>query len=158
MTDTDLCFLTAAELARRIRDKKISATEVMEAHLAQIDRVNPKVNAIVTLVPDQAIATAIACDEALARGNEPGPLHGLPIAHKDLVLTKGIRTTHGSPLFRDFVPDQDALIVERLKKAGAITIGKTNTPEFGAGSQTYNEVFGETLNPYDITKTCGGSS
>ena len=87
-----------------------------------------------------------------------GPLHGLPIAHKDLVPTKGIRTTFGSPIYKDFVPDHDGLIVERLKKAGAITIGKTNTPEFGAGSQTYNEVFGETLNPYDTTKTCGGSS
>ena len=87
-----------------------------------------------------------------------GPLHGLPIAHKDLVLTKGIRTTYGSRIYQDFVPDQDALIVERMRRAGAITIGKTNTPEFGVGSQTFNEVFGATLNPYDLTKTCGGSS
>ena len=158
MTDTELCFLTATELTLQIREKTISAREVMEAHLAQIDRVNPKVNAIVTLLPERAMAAANAHDEALARGDDVGPLLGLPIAHKDLVPTKGIRTTFGSPLFKDFVPDQDALIVERLKKAGAITIGKTNTPEFGAGSQTYNEVFGETLNPYDTTKTCGGSS
>ena len=158
MRDAELCFATATELVRRIRARELSAAEVMEAHLAQIDRVNPKVNAIVTLLPDQATAAATACDEALARGDKLGPLHGLPIAHKDLVLTKGIRTTYGSPLFKDFVPDQDALIVERLKKAGAVTVGKTNTPEFGAGSQTYNEVFGETLNPYDTTKTCGGSS
>jgi len=86
------------------------------------------------------------------------PLHGLPIAHKDLVLTNGIRTTFGSPVFQDYVPDQDGLIVERLRNAGAITIGKTNTPEFGAGAQTFNAVFGETLNPYDLTMTCGGSS
>jgi len=158
MPDSEICFLTATELARRIRAREISAREVMETHLAQIERVNPKVNAIVTLVPGQALSMADAADEALARGDEVGPLHGLPIAHKDLVPTKGIRTTLGSPIFKDNVPDEDALIVQRLKSAGAITIGKTNTPEMGAGSQTYNEVFGETLNPYDTTKTCGGSS
>ena len=130
----------------------------MEAHLAQIDRVNPRVNAIITLLSDQAMEQAKAADECQARGEAWGSLHGLPIAHKDLVATKGIRTTFGSPIYRDFVPDEDALIVERLKKAGAITIGKTNVPEFGAGSQTFNPVFGATLNPYDMTKTCGGSS
>ena len=150
--------MTAVELARHIRTKTLSAREVMEAHLDQIERVNPKVNAIVTLLADQAMAGAKSADETIASGNVVGPLHGLPIAHKDLVPTKGIRTTFGSPIYKDFVPDHDGLIVQRLKKAGAITIGKTNTPEFGAGSQTYNEVFGETLNPYDTTKTCGGSS
>jgi amidase len=150
--------MTATELAHRIRARELSAREVMDAHLAQIDRVNPTVNAIVTLLPEQAMEQARAADEALARGEEVGPLHGLPIAHKDLVPTRGIRTTSGSPIFEDCVPDEDGLIVERLKKAGAITVGKTNTPEFGAGSQTYNEVFGETLNPYDTGKTCGGSS
>ncbi len=158
MATTELCFLTAADLARRIRAKEISCVEVMEAHIAQIERINPKVNAIVTFLPEQALAQARAADAALARGVEPGPLYGLPIAHKDLVLTKGIRTTFGSPIFKDFVPEQDEIIVERLRAAGAITIGKTNTPEFGAGSQTFNEVFGETLNPYDLGKTCGGSS
>jgi len=158
MSSPEICFLTATELTQRIRAKDISAKEVVEAHLALINRVNPKVNAIVTLLPEQAINQARAADNALSRGDEVGPLHGLPVAHKDLVNTKGIRTTFGSPIFQNFVPDQDALIVERLKQAGAITIGKTNTPEFGAGSQTYNEVFGETLNPYDTTKTCGGSS
>ncbi len=158
MSDDEICFLTAAELARRIRAKEVSAVEVMEAHLAQIARINQRVNAIVTLQPEQAMRQARAADEALARGAQAGPLHGLPIAHKDLFPTKGIRTTFGSPIFKDFVPDQDALIVERLRRAGAITIGKTNTPEFGAGSQTYNPVFGATLNPYDLTKTCGGSS
>lgn len=158
MPSPDLCFYTATELARLLREKKVSAKEVMEAHLTQINRVNPKVNAIITLLEEQAMSQASAADEALVRGETVGPLHGIPIAHKDLVSTKGIRTTLGSPIFKNFIPDVDALIVERLKKAGAITLGKTNTPEFGAGSQTYNQVFGETLNPYDTTKTCGGSS
>jgi amidase len=158
MDNAELCFSTATELALRIRTKSVSCREVMEAHLAQIEQVNPKVNAIVTLLPERALEHARQADEALARGHEVGPLHGLPIAHKDLVLTKGIRTTFGSPIFQDFVPEQDEIIVERLRGAGAITIGKTNTPEFGAGSQTFNPVFGETLNPYDLTKTCGGSS
>ena len=157
--DTDeICFERATELARRIRRKELSAKEVIEAHLRQIEKVNPSVNAIVTLVPELALKRAHEADEALARGKDVGPLHGLPVAHKDLFLTKGIRTTSGSTIFREFVPTEDALIVERLKKAGAIAMGKTNTPEFGAGSQTYNEVFGATLNPYDLTKTCGGSS
>ena len=154
----ELCFLTATELARRIRAREVSATEAMESHLARIERVNPKVNAIVTLTAEEGMVRARAADEALSRGKEVGPLHGLPIAHKDLVPTKCVRTTYGSLVYRDFVPDLDALIVERLKRAGTIGVGKTNTPEFGAGSQTYNEVFGETLNPYDTTRTCGGSS
>jgi amidase len=156
--DTELVFSTATDLARRIRERELSATEVVEAHLAQIERCNPRVNAIVTLVAEDAVRQARAADEALARGGHPGPLHGLPVAHKDMALTAGIRTTFGSPVLADFIPPEDCLIVERLKRAGAITVGKTNTPEFGAGSQTYNEVFGETLNPYDKTKTCGGSS
>jgi amidase len=158
MANQELCFLTAAKLAHRIRVKELSAIEVMEAHLAQIERVNPKVNAIVTFLPEQALEQAKAADEALAHGQDVGPLHGLPVAHKDLIPTQGIRTTFGSLAFKDFVPEEDGLIVERLKNAGTITVGKTNTPEFGAGSQTYNEVFGETLNPYDTSKTCGGSS
>src|SRR5690349_8214300 len=158
MPNPELCFLPAVELARRIRAKELSAVEVMEVHLAQIERVNPQVNAIVTLLPERAIEQARAADAALARGAPAGPLHGLPVAHKDLFPTSGIRTTLGSPIFKDFVPDYDALIVERLRQAGAIAVGKTNTPEFGAGSQTYNAVFGATRNPYDLSKTCGGSS
>jgi amidase len=158
MSDSEICFMTATELARRIRKKDLSAREVMAAHIAQTERVNPQVNAIVTFLPERGLAEAEAADEKLARGEVVGPLHGLPIAHKDLVDTKGIRTTRGSPIFKDHVPIEDELIVERLRQAGAITIGKTNTPEFGAGSQTFNEVFGETLNPYDLAKTCGGSS
>jgi amidase len=155
---TELCFLAASELARRIRSKDLSAAEVMEAHLAQIDRVNPAVNAIVTLDGDAALAGARRADAAQARGEELGPLHGLPVAHKDLVWTRGMRTTFGSPIYKDFVPDADGIIVERQRAAGAISVGKTNTPEFGAGSQTFNTVFGATRNPYDLSKTCGGSS
>ena len=158
MSASEICFLTATELAHHIQTRELSVTEVMADHLNQIEQTNPKVNAIVTLLPEQAMDQAKAADGALTRGQKMGPLGGLPVAIKDLVPTKGIRTTFGSPIYKDSVPDEDGLIVERLKKAGAIIIGKTNTPEFGAGSQTYNEVFGETLNPYDTSKTCGGSS
>ena len=154
----ELCDLSAVDLAARIRRKDVSARDVMAAHLARIERVNPKVNAIVTLVADRAMADAARADEQTARGGDLGPLHGLPVAHKDLVDTAGIRTTRGSPFYRETVPTRDALIVTRMRAAGAITCGKTNTPEFGAGSQTFNTVFGVTRNPYDLTKTCGGSS
>jgi len=160
--EAGICFLEAAELARLIRAREVSAEEVTAACLEQTERTNPRVNAIVTLVPERAMRDASAADErlaeALAHGEDVGPLHGLPVAHKDLAPTRGIRTTFGSLVYEGFVPDEDSLVVERLRRAGAITVGKTNTPEFGAGSQTYNEVFGETLNPYDTTKTCGGSS
>jgi amidase len=156
---SEICFMRATDLAATIREKKLSAREVMQAHLRQIERVNPKVNAIVTLVDeDQLMAQARAADEIIAKGKPLGPLHGLPVAVKDLTETTGIRTTYGSPLYRDFVPDHDALVVERMKNAGAIVLGKTNTPEFGMGSHTFNPVFGATLNPYDVTKTCGGST
>ena len=158
MPTSELCYTTATALVRLIRRKEISVREVMEAHLVQVDRINPIVNAITTYHPDQALAQATKADEVIHRGEPTGPLYGLPIAHKDLVLTKGVKTTYGSPIFKDFIPDEDALMVERLKDAGAISIGKTNVPEFGAGSQTFNPVFGATLNPYDTTKTCGGSS
>ncbi len=158
MSDAELAYLSARELARRLRGKDLSAEELMRATLERIERVNPALNAIVTLCPERALDAAREADARLARGDETGPLHGLPIAHKDLVLTAGLRTTFGSPLFRDFVPKRDDLIVERLRDAGALLLGKTNTPEFGAGSQTFNNVFGETLNPYDTGRTCGGSS
>jgi amidase len=154
----ELCFKSAVDLARMIREKAVSAREVLEAHLRQIERVNPKVNAIVTLVADEARQAADRADQALRNGAAVGPLHGLPIAVKDLVDTKGIRTTYGSRIYKDHVPTRDELLVERLRGAGAIVLGKSNTPEFGAGSQTFNEVFGETRNPWDLTKTCGGSS
>jgi len=158
MVTPEICGWTATEMARRIRDREVSCLEVMEAHLQQIEQVNPTVNAIITLLPERALEGAREADAAIARGDDLGPLHGLPIAHKDLVPTKGIRTTYGSPIYANEIPNEDGLIVERLRQGGAITIGKTNVPEFGAGSQTFNEVFGATLNPYDTTRTCGGSS
>ena len=158
VTGDEICDLTAVELAGRIRRKQLSAREVMEAHLARIARVNPRINAIVTLVADRAMDDARKADEHQARGGALGVLHGLPVAHKDLINTAGIRTTFGSPLFRDNVPTVDAPLVRRVRAAGAITLGKTNTPEFGAGSNTFNTVFGATVNPYDVRKTVGGSS
>ena len=156
MNAQELCFAPAKRLASLLRRRKLSATELMQAFVAQIERVNPKVNAIVTFLPERALAKARALDRA--RSGASGPLAGLPIAYKDLVDTKGVRTTRGSPIYREHVPRADALLAERLSAAGAITIGKTNTPEFGAGSQTFNAVFGATRNPYDPAKTCGGSS
>jgi amidase len=154
----ELCLLSAVELAALLRKKSVSAREVMSAHLSQIERVNPKVNALVTLATDRAMEEAARADERIARSGNVGALHGLPVVHKDLVNTAGIRTTFGSPFYRDNVPKVDAEFVARTSKAGAITCGKSNTPEFGAGSQTFNTVFGATRNPYDVTKTCGGSS
>src|SRR2546425_5771694 len=153
-----ICFMSAVEMARLIRSKKLSAREALAGHLTQIERVNPKVNAIVTLVPEMAAEAAAKADEMQARKQTLGPLHGLPVAHKDLFETRGIRTTYGSLLYKDNIPTEDDIVVERMRRAGAIIIGKTNTPEFGAGSQTFNKVFGATLNPYDLTKTCGGST
>lgn len=151
----DLCFTSATKLARLLKARKLSATEVMRAFIARVERVNPGVNAIVTFLPEQALKEAKALDRK--KGAKP-PLAGLAIAYKDLVATKGIRTTLGSMVYKDQVPKEDALLVERLKAAGAITLGKTNTPEFGAGSNTFNKVFGATRNPYDPAKTAGGSS
>ena len=150
-----LCFRQATSLAKLLKARKLSATELVRAFIAQIERVNPKVNAIVTFLPERALKQARALDR---KGAFRGALAGLPIAYKDVVPTKGIRTTFGSPIYRDHVPAEDHLTVERLSAAGAITIGKTNTPEFAAGSQTFNAVFGATLNPYDLSRTCGGSS
>jgi amidase len=154
----DLCATSAAELARLIRARELSAAELLTAVLARIGAVNPGINAIVTLAAEQAAATAAGLDAQAAGGSFAGPLHGLPIAVKDLAETAGIRTTFGSPIFADFVPSFDAPHVARLKAAGAVVIGKTNTPEFGAGSQTFNTVFGPTRNPYDTRLTAGGSS
>jgi len=153
-----LCNKPAVELSMLLRTRVVSCVEVMDAHLAQIERYNPRLNAIVTLVADRARATAAQYDAHPHHTDAMPPLWGLPIAHKDLLNTRGIRTTFGSTLYADHVPDRDDLIVERIRGAGAIAIGKTNTPEFGAGSQTFNRVFGATRNPYDPTRTSGGSS
>ena len=155
---SDLVFKSAREQVRLVADGEISSVELVGAHLEQIEKVNPAVNAMVTMVAESAMEQAGAADKARSTGEELGPLHGLPIAIKDLQDTAGILTTHGSPIYKDNVPARDALIVERVKNAGAIIVGKSNTPEFGAGSQTFNPVFGATRNPYDTTRTCGGSS
>jgi amidase len=145
---------TASEAAQGVRERRFSSRELVEACLSRISDVNPRVNAIVTLDAEGALAAADAAD-----ASEPvGPLHGVPVAVKDLEDTAGLRTTYGSPLFADHVPQADSTVVERWRRAGAIVLGKANTPEFGAGSQTFNEVFGVTRNPYDLTRTSGGSS
>jgi len=155
----DIVRKPARALARLLRARKLSRLEVMDAFIAQVERVNPKVNAIVTFLPGPARAEARKLDRKASRGaKEIGPLQGLPIAYKDMIPTKGIRTTFGSPIYADNVPGEDHVLVERLRAAGAITLGKTNTPEWAAGSQTFNPVFGTTLNPYDLQRTCGGSS
>ncbi|MBO9520471.1 MAG: amidase [Nocardioidaceae bacterium] len=149
---------TARDQADAVRRKEISARELMDLHLDRIAERNPRLNAIVSLDPERARAGAAAADEALARGAQVGPLHGLPFAFKDTHAVKGWRTTYGSTLFADHVPDHDELLVERVRNAGAVTIGKTNVPEFAAGSHTFNKVFGTTLNPVDPTRSAGGSS
>jgi len=154
----DICFLTAVEMAKLIRRRKLSAHEIMAAHLKQIERVNPKVNAIVTLIADQALESARKADERQARGLPLGRLHGLPVVHKDLFDTAGIRTTLW---FEDFQRQRTRAgrdYRRANRQRGSHLRGKSNTPEFGAGSQTFNEVFGATRNPWDLTKTCGGSS
>ena len=155
----DLCFIPASELVRLYRARKTSPLEVMEAVLARIDAVNPAVNAYVTVAHESALAEARRATQALRRKRAPLPLlHGVPVSIKDLTSTRGIRTTWGSVLFKDHVPDQDDLVVERLKAAGAIVVGKTNTPEFGAGGNTFNALFGATRNPWNTALTSGGSS
>lgn len=151
-------FSTAREMAAAVRGKEISARELLELHLARIEAVNPAVNAVVSLDPERAWAAAHAADERLAAGEEVGPLHGLPLAFKDTHAVAGWRTTYGSTLMADNVPDADDLLVERVRRAGAVVIGKTNVPEFAAGSHTFNRVFGTTLNPFDLTRSAGGSS
>ncbi|MFP5460837.1 MAG: amidase [Gammaproteobacteria bacterium] len=159
MSANELLFLDACALSGAIRSRRVSCREVMQATLAQVERLNPGWNAIVSLQPaEDLLAQADERDAQLARGQWLGWMHGFPQAVKDLALTRGIRTTLGSPLLQDFVPQEDAIVVERAKRAGAIVIGKTNVPEFGLGSQTYNHVFGATANAWDASKCAGGSS
>jgi amidase len=154
----ELCLLTATEQARALRAGECSARELVTAHLERIERIDPLVGAIVTRTPERALAAADEADRRRARGDELPPLHGLPIAHKDLQDTSGVRTTYGSPAYREHVPAVDSLQVERLRDAGAILVGKSNTPEWGAGSHTFNTVFGATRNAWDATRSAGGSS
>lgn len=155
---SDLCELQAIELRALMEAGTVSSVEVLGAHLDRIERVNPLLNAIVTLAAEEALIAAGAADGSRRAGEPLGVLHGLPVGVKDLVETAGIRTTYGSPIFAEHIPSADASVVERLKAAGAIVLGKTNTPEFGAGSHTFNPVFGITRNPYDRSRSAGGSS
>ena len=157
MTD-ELNFMTARELARRIRDRELSAVEVMQAHLDQIDRVNPVINAIVTLLPERALADARAADAALARGDTVGPLHGLPIAHKDTLATKGIRTTQGSPIYVDAVPDENALIVERIQGAGRFRSARRMSRSSARARRRSTPSSARRSIRTTSTKTPGGSS
>jgi amidase len=156
---SDIVMLDAGALADAIRGRRIACVEVMTAYLDHIEKVNPQVNAIVAL-QDRAslLAQSEERDRQILRGELMGPLHGFPLAVKDLMAVKGIRMTMGSPILRDFIPDADGIMVERLRRAGAIFIGKTNTPEFGLGSHTYNPVYGATRNAYDQARSAGGSS
>ncbi|MSP37125.1 MAG: amidase [Deltaproteobacteria bacterium] len=159
MVGIGLCFTSARELAASIRARAVSAREVMAAFLDQIARVNPKINAIVAKLDDEkCLALADEADRRLSRGDDVGPLHGLPFAFKDIDPAVGFPMTRGSAIFKDFMPSEDSVLVERLRRAGVIPIGKTNVSEFGMGSHTYNEVYGTTLNPYDLKKSTGGSS
>jgi amidase len=155
---SDLCMRDAVAIGGMLRRREVSAREVVSAHIARIEAYNPVINAIVTRTFDAALARAAAADKAMAAGRPLGLLHGLPVAHKDLADTAGVLTTYGSPLFAQNVPEHDALVVQRMSQAGAISLGKTNVPEFGAGSHTVNPVFGATRNPYHHGRSAGGSS
>ena len=156
---SDLCFMSARDLVDLVQTRKVSAREVMAAHLKQISRVNPVINAVVAKLDDaKCLALADEADQRMARGERVGPLHGMPWAFKDTEAAVGFPFTRGSPIYKDFMPTEDTVLVERLRRAGAIAIGKTNVPEFAMGSHTYNKVYGTTVNPYDQTKSAGGSS
>ncbi|MFM0733905.1 amidase [Paraburkholderia sediminicola] len=158
-TNSELCDLSAHTLLDLQRKKEVSAVEILNAHLSRIHAVNPQVNALVTIADDSALKhRATEIDAQWARGVWQGPLHGLPVSQKDLTATRGVRTTFGSTIFEHHVPQHSALVARRCDAAGALTIGKSNTPEFGAGSHTFNDVFGVTRNPWDLSKSAGGSS
>ncbi len=156
--DGGLCDAPATVLAALLRAREVSAREVVEAHLRRVECCNPDLNAIVTVTAEAAVAAASAADEAVVRQGPTGRLHGLPVAHKDLQDTAGVRTTYGSPIYAHHVPAVSSPLVARMAAAGAVSLGKTNTPEFGAGSHTYNTVFGPTRNPWDRSRSAGGSS
>jgi amidase len=158
MNIDDIAFLPATDLIELLQAKKLSSRELLDGYLDRVERINPRVNAIVTLDTDRARERAAAADEATARGESWGPLHGLPLTVKDVFETKGLRTTCGNPEWTDYVPERDAVLVARLRNAGAVIYGKTNTPTLAADGQTYNPLFGTTNNPWDLERTPGGSS
>ena len=154
----EICRMDAVSLARAIRSKQLSPIEVIDAVLVRMDKLEPTLHAFCTPTPEVARETAKRIEADIMAGRAVGPLAGVPIGIKDLVYTKGIKTTSGSIVYKDYVPTEDDVVVERLKAAGAVILGKTNVPEFGMGSHTYNSVYGTTVNPYDVTKSAGGSS
>ena len=156
MTD-EIAFLPAAEIARRVRARELSPVEVLDACMARVERLNPAINAVVTLNP-RARDEAEEVARRIARGEDAGALAGVPVGIKDVTEVAGVRTTYGSPLFADHVPAEDALVVQRLRAAGAVVVGKTNTPEFAAGGNTFNPVFGRTRNPWNLDRSAGGST
>ncbi len=154
----ELCYTPAHQIAELVKNKKISPVEVIETFIRRIEEINPKINAYCTVAGDYALEKARQAEEAVMSGGPVGALHGVPVSIKDVTLTKGIRTTFGSKLYKDYVPDVDSAVVERLKAAGAIILGKTNTPEFAAGGSTYNDLFGATCTPWNLDYNSGGSS
>lgn len=158
MASADLLFLSACELRERFRRREVSPVEVAEACLRQIERLNPRVNAFLTVTAEEALRSARRTEEALMKGDAQGPLAGVPISVKDLIWTRGVRTTGGSLVYRDWVPGEDAVVVERVKRAGAVILGKTNTSEFGNSATTENLLGDDGRNPWDPSRTAGGSS
>lgn len=158
LSESDLCFLPAHKMREAMKRREISPVELVRVILARLEKINPQVNAYCTVAPERALQAAQKAESEIIKGEEIKPLHGLPVSIKDLTITAGLRTTFGSKIFANYIPEEDALIVQRLKRAGAIILGKTNTPEFGAGANTYNALFGATRNPWKLTHTCGGSS
>ena len=158
MTRNELCWMSAVELAAAIRARRLSPVELTEAVLARIEAINPRLNAFCTVAADRALADARAAEAAVQRGAALGVLHGLPISFKDLTATAGIRTTMGSRIFEHQVPEEDAIVVERARRSGAVVVGKTNTPEFGCKGVTDNLIFGHTRNPWHLDRIAGGSS
>jgi len=158
MQDTEICYMSAVDMAQAIRTRKLSPVEVVNAVLSRIERLNPKINAYCTLLVESAKKQAREAEAKVMKEGELGPLHGIPVSIKDLTYTKGVRTTSGSKIYENFVPNYDAIVVERLKAAGAIMLGKTNTPEFGFTGTTDNLLFGLTRNPWNLERHAGGSS
>ncbi|MFQ5996387.1 MAG: amidase [Dehalococcoidales bacterium] len=158
LSSEDLCFTPTVDLRDMIRNKLISPVEVVKTFLNRIEKVNPRINAYCTVVPEMALQTAREAESAIMHGGEVGLLTGIPVSIKDVTLTAGIRTTFGSKLYENFVPSEDELVVERIKKAGGIILGKTNTPEFASVGSTFNEIFGVTRNPWNTDFSVGGSS
>lgn len=158
MNDRDLMFLSASKQRQMILEKEISSVEMTEASLRRIERIEPELHAFITIDEEGALAASREADTQLADGSSPGPLHGVPIAVKDLEVTKGLRTTLGSSIFKDWIPDYDSVVVERLRSAGAVILGKTNTPEFGNREETFTNIAATCNNPWDVSRMPGGSS